>query len=552
MMDKHTEIRLPHLEFACRALTLLGLLTFWPFAAYCVPNESPDTRLSCTSIMVGCKASTDGSVMTSHTCDGGYRTWMRWVEADDHKAGEVMDIYRGRMHTETPASMQGVEVAGQIPQVAHTYRFLDTAYPCINEKRLAMGETTIGGRDTLRNPKGLFYIEELQRVALQRCTSAREAIRLMGHLIREYGYADSGECLTIADTSEVWIFEVYGEGPKKKGGVWAAQRIPDDHVAVSANIGRIGQIDPQDTTNFMASDNVRSVARKLKLWDGQEPFSFWRAYSGVNYLNEPKNYSTRELFVLSSLAPSLHLTDEVDELPVSVKPDHPVSMQDIDRLLASYYEGTEQDYTSRMQVPDKTKKDTTDTGKPMKVSSVANPWMRGDERELYVAMGDSSFSHWIRPVAVPFCAYSTVIQLFPNVPEDVGGVVWMAFDNPGESPRFPIYTGSVELPHLLNVCGNHAYRDDAALWRFRRTNRLATVRWGDCRRTLEPARQYFLERGAREIAYVRSTYSDFLHQGRASEAATFLSGYTRDFLGAEVLRWDELYASYWQKFWPGF
>ena len=77
----------------------------------------------------------------------------------------------------------------------------------------------------------MFMIEELQRVALQRCTTAREAIRLMGDLIKQYGYGDSGECLTIADPDEVWHFEVFGEGKDNIGGVWAAVRIPDDHVA---------------------------------------------------------------------------------------------------------------------------------------------------------------------------------------------------------------------------------------------------------------------------------------------------------------------------------
>lgn len=533
-------------------LAVLGVLAVQPMTSHELSEEEQHARLSCTSIMVGRKASADGSVMTSHTCDGNYRTWVKWVGGTDNPADTTMNIYKGRMHTETPLSMQGVEVAGQIPQVAHTYRFLDTAYPCINEKRLAMGETTIGGKDTLRNPDGLFYIEELQRVALQRCTSAREAIRLMGQLIREYGYADGGECLTIADTAEVWIFEVYGEGKKKKGGVWAAQRIPDDEIAVSANIGRIGQVDLQDTSNFMASDNIHSVARKLKLWDGQEPFSFWRAYSGTNYLNEKKNYSIRELFIMNALAPSLHLTDDVEELPLSVKPDKPVSLQDVDHLLASYYEGTDQDYTLHMMVPDKGKKNSENGEKPMKVSPIANPWMRGDERDLYVAMGDSTFGQWIRSVSVPVCAYSTVIQLFSDVSEGVGGVVWLAFDNPGESPRLPIYCGSTKLPGLLNVCGNHVYREDAALWRFRRTNRLATVRWGDCRRTLEPARQYFTDKGTREIPYVRSIYLDFIKQGKTEQGTEYLNGYTHDFLGAEILKWDELYATYWKKFWYGF
>ena len=205
-----------------------------------------------------------------------------------------------------------------------------------------------------------------------------------------------------------------------------------------------------------------------------------------------------------------------------------------------------------MMVPDKKKKKLEGEKKPMMVSPLANPWMQRDERELYAAMGDSTFSKWIRPVAVAVCAYSTVIQLFSNVPEPVGGVVWMSLDNPAESPRMPIYCGSTKLPEMLSICGNHTFREDAALWRFRRTNRMATLRWGECRKSLEPARDYFLAKGVREIPYVRSICQEFLKQGKTYEATDYLNGYTSDFLGAELLRWDELYTSYWKRFWSGF
>lgn len=211
--------------------------------------------------MISKGASADGSVITSHTCDSWYRTWMRSVAPKDYPRDTVMSVYEGRMHTEYPESMDGVKEKGKIPQARHTYRYLDTAYPCLNERQLAIGETTFTGRDTLCNPEGMFMIEELQRIALERCSTAREAIRLMGDLIKKYGYGDSGECLTIADPKEVWIFEVLGEGKKKKGGVWAAARIPDGEIAVSANISRIGKIDLNDPDNFMASDNVYSVAK---------------------------------------------------------------------------------------------------------------------------------------------------------------------------------------------------------------------------------------------------------------------------------------------------
>ena len=123
---------------------------------------------SCTSIMVGREASADGSVMTSHTCDSWYRTWVNVVPAKTYENDTVMNVYSGRMHTEYPEDQTNLTVKGTIPQARHTFAFLDTSYPCLNEKQLAMVETTISGRDTLRNEKGMFMIEELSRVALTR------------------------------------------------------------------------------------------------------------------------------------------------------------------------------------------------------------------------------------------------------------------------------------------------------------------------------------------------------------------------------------------------
>ena len=504
--------------------------------------------LSCTSIMVGKKASADGSVITSHTCDSWYRTWMTVRPAADYKEGEMENIYDGRMHTEWVEDMSKVVVKGQIPQVSHTYRVLDTSYPCLNEKQLGMGETTISGRDTLRNKNGMFMIEELQRVALERCTTAREAIKLMGELVKQYGYGDSGECLTIADTKEVWIFEIFGEGPDKIGGVWAAQRIQDDEVAVSANIPRISTLNLKDKNNYMASDNVFDVAKKLGLWDGKEPFKFWKAYGGPNYSGDWKNYSTREFFIYTSLAPSLGLTEDMEEMPLGVKPEKLVTVEEVARLLGSYYEGTEKDLSGRLKVAQRNRK----TGEmDTIVSPVANPWMRSDEIALYAALGDEKMK-WTRTVAVPQCAYSTIIQLRDWLPDAVGGVVWMSLDNPGESPRFPIFCGTASLPGVLKVCGNHRYRDDSALWHYRQTNKLATVRWGTCRKTLEPARDYFLKKGMRELPFVEETYKSILEKDGNEEAEAFLTNYTADFVGATILKWDELYRTYWRQFWSGF
>ena len=179
---------------------------------------------SCTSIMVGKKASTDGSVMTSHTCDGNYRTWMDIVPGAVYERDTTVAVFNGRMHTEYPSDQTRMELKGHIPQASETYQFLNVAYPCLNEKQLGIGETTITGRKELVNKNGMFMIEELERIALQRCSTARQAITLMGDLVAEYGYGDSGECLTIADPQEVWHFEIFGEGPDKIGGVRSEER----------------------------------------------------------------------------------------------------------------------------------------------------------------------------------------------------------------------------------------------------------------------------------------------------------------------------------------
>ena len=517
-------------------------------------TQSGMRRLSCTSIMVGRLASTDGSVMTSHTCDSWYRTWMTMTPARDYERDTVTAIYDGRMHTTGPADSTKLYVRGTIPQARHTYRFLDTAYPCLNEKQLAMGETTIGGRDTLRNKKGLFMIEELARIALERCTTAREAIALMGKLAEQYGYGDSGECLTVADPSEVWIFEIFGAGPKKVGAVWAAQRIPDDEIAVSANISRIDRIDLSDHDHFMASANVFDLARQLKLWDGKQDFSFWRVYSGGNYMKETKNYSVREFYIMNKLAPSLHLSDTVECLPVSVKPDSLVSPEQVMQLLGSYYEGTDKNLSGRHLIPNPKRKDKkgnlVENEPDSIVSPYSNPWMRPDEINMYYAMGDSAMKN-IRTVSVPWCAYSTVIQLRSWLPDEVGGVAWMALDNPGESPRFPIFAGTTELPRLLQVCGQHSDRDDAALWHYRKANRLATVRWGKFRSLIEPARDYFTAKGQRELPFVENTWQQ-LNARDTKAAQEMLNGYVADFFGATIMRWDDMARHFWRQTWTGF
>jgi len=509
-----------------------------------VPEEEIVWPDACTSIMVGRLATTDGSVITAHSCDGNYRTWVRINPPQEYPKGAKAKIYTGLLHNETSWDMRRVREKGEIPQVEKTYAFLNTAYPCMNEKQLAIGETTIGGRRELRNTEGMFYIEEIQRITLERCTTAREAIKLAGELIKKYGYCDFGECLTFADPKEVWHFEVFGAGPLVIGGVWAAVRIPDDHVGVSANIPRIAELNLSDPDNYMASENVFSVAEEMGWWDPEsgEEFKFWKAYSGR------KAFSTREYFVLSSVAPSLNLDRNADELPFSVKPEKKLSVRDVMAFYRQTYAGTELDMTKNLMV----KKQRSDE---MMKSPVANPWMSYYLRNLLNTLKPGAVERQ-RTIAISACSYSEVLQCRDWLPDEIGGIAWFSFDNPAQSPRIPIFAGVSKLPASFEICGQHRFRTDSACWWFRRANRLATVRWGDTKEYIEGAVKGFEDKVFTELPVIEEKILELYKNGKSEESVNkvkkYLTKYTNDFARAAMHKYWELGDKFWGMFARGF
>ncbi|MCK9451453.1 MAG: C69 family dipeptidase [Bacteroidales bacterium] len=526
-------------------LSLLGVIFSFIVVAQVNPGD-PWFGESCTSIMAGKAATVDGSVITAHTCDGNYRTWLRMEKAAEHPDTAVYKVYKGTLHTETPWDMRNVELAGEIPQVAKTFAYLNTAYPSMNEKQLAMGETTFVGPDTLVNKNGMFLIEELQRIALQRCDNARDAITLIGELIEEYGYGDWGECITIADKHEVWQMEILGAGPDEIGGVWAAQRIPDDHVGVSANISRIGVIDRKNKDYFMASKNVEKVAKKYGLWDGKGEFKFWKAYA-----DRDKPFMIREFYILSTLAPSLELSMDMEELPFSVKPDEKVDLQTISSLYRATYEGTPYDMTQNIKMVKKRYEDRKIVGEDTIISPIAHPWPTGDFRNTMNYL-QKDMVEYQRTVAVSWCSYSHIMQLRDWLPDEIGGVSWFSFDNPAESPRVPIFAGVSDLPESFNYCGQKRYREDAALWDYRKANKLATVGWGKTKESIEESVLWFEEKAAEELPMVENKAEELLNEDKKEEATEYLTNYLRDFEAATKNKWKLLEIRFWELFGRGF
>jgi dipeptidase len=251
------------------------------------------------------------------------------------------------------------EILGYIPQAPHTYALIEGMYGIMNEHQVAIGESTCASK-LWAAPVGsgggnaLLEASELSQIALERTTTARDAIRMMGDLATTYGFysaewddpqmamGEGGEALSVIDKTEAWIFHIIPDNTGASA-VWVAQRVPDDHIAVVANTFVIREI-KEDSTDFMFSSNIHSVAIDQGFWHpDQGPLNFLKAY--VPQRLHP-NYCNRRVWrVFSLAAPSLNLPSTTnafaDDYPFSVRVERPLSAKVVMSWQRDHYEGTE-------------------------------------------------------------------------------------------------------------------------------------------------------------------------------------------------------------------
>ena len=294
------------------------------------PSGYPD---ECTSVTAGKLATSDGSVITSHTDDSHRtRSWMNIVPAANHDKGSMVPMYkRQRCDTLAMPAYAHIKI-GEIPQLSYTHGFINTAYPCMNDQQLAIGESTFGGRSILQSSEGLIDCQRLCQLMLERCSTARQAIMMADELTHQYGWNDAGECLTIADKKEVWHFEILGPGKGKTGAIWVAQRVPDEHISVNANASTIKHIDLDNPDYFMASKNIYAMALDSGWCTSKEDFQFCYAYAPHSRTSLAAR--RREWRVFDLVAPSLHL-DPNAETPKIASADGGVRVLNADVALTS-------------------------------------------------------------------------------------------------------------------------------------------------------------------------------------------------------------------------
>jgi dipeptidase len=479
-----------------------------------VPDEVWENACqACTSMPTSPEASAEGT-LTSHSCDGGYEIRIKVVPGRTYPAGAKRDIMKGGgLGEEKPPNQQEHKV-GEIPQVEKTFTRYDASYPFMNEKGVIIGETTIGGRRELYSDEGLFDIMELERLALERGSTAREVIRIMGEFAEKYGYGDSGECLTVGDPKEVWQFEIFGPGATEIGAVWAAKRIPPGEVGVSANVSRITTL--TDDPNFtMHSANVYDVAEKLGWWKKGEPFRFNRVYGMAG---EPRP-NRREWRVLSLLAPSLNLDPWAPEQPFSVKPDRKVTARDLMAIHRDVYEGTPFDQTKNPLAGP--------FGTP-------NRWQLA--RDYKPAEG---YMPTERMIAVHQCSYVTVLQARQGLPPWIGSLAWFAPDDAKTSVFTPFYAGNLKVPTAFEIGRRDRFDRNSAWWASNFIGNWSNLNWRGMMIDIRAKQKEIEDKLFADQPVIEKIALD-LYKTDPDRARSFINDYSNRVAQENFMKWWEL------------
>lgn len=469
---------------------------------------------ACTNFIVGKKASADGSVIISYSADSyGMFGYLCHFPAAQHAPGIMRDIY----------DWDSGKYLGKIKEAKQTYNVIGN----MNEFQVTIGETTFGGRPELVDSTGIMDYGSLIYVALQRSRTAKEAIKVMTDLVKEYGYYSSGESFSIADPNEAWIMEMIGKGPGVKGAVWVAVRIPDDCIAAHANQSRIHKFDMNDKENCLYSPDVISFAREKGYFSGvNKDFSFADAYcpldfSGLRFC-EARVWSFYNMFSKSTGQSYLSYIqgDSKEPMPLYVKPDNKVSVRDIQHAMRDHYEGTALDIT-----------------KDMGAGCFQMPYRLSPL--TFNVDGQEYFNE--RPISTQQSAFVFVSQMRSTLPDAIGGVLWFGLDDANMTVFTPVYCNTDKVPYPYQQKNGDCvtFSWDSAFWIYNWVADMIRPRYNLMVEDMRTVQNTLEDTYAQSQEGIESAALK-LYQQNPAKAKEYLTNYTHMTAQTAVDSWKKL------------
>ncbi|HDQ45566.1 MAG TPA: dipeptidase [bacterium] len=480
----------------------------------CVMLLSPALS-ACTNFLISKGASADGSVLITYAADSHVLYGELYhTPAARHAPGTMRDVYE----------WDTGDFLGRIPQPAETYNVVGN----INEHQVAIGETTWGGRRELQDSTAILDYGSLMYIVLERAKTAREAIQIMTDLVAEYGYYSSGESFSIADPEEVWILEMIGKGPGNTGAVWVARRVPDGYISAHANNPRIRRFPLNDRKNCLYAPDVITFAREKNYFSGQdEEFSFAEAYGPPDF-GALRYCESRVWAMFRRAAPSLDLppdfimgNPDAEPVPLWIKPERKLTVQDVMAFMRDHFQGTELDMTR-------------DIG--------AGPYhLPYRWRPLeWTVDGVTYFNE--RATSTQQTGFSFVSQSRGWLPGPIGGVLWFGVDDTYSTVYVPMYCGILDAPKPFAV-GNgdfNTFTWESAFWVFNAVSNYAYLRYSDMIQDIQKVQQA-LEGGfvAEQESVDQAALS--LYKQAPRLAREYLTQYTADQSDETLRRWRKLH-----------
>jgi dipeptidase len=478
---------------------------------------------ACTNFIITKGASADGSVMITYSADSHTLYGeLYYKPSKDYPAGTMVDVYE----------WDTGKLLGKIPQVRHTYSVIGN----MNEFQVSIGETTFGGREELGSqPGAIVDYGSLMYFTLQRAKSAREAIRIYGELVSQYGYASSGESFSISDANEAWILEMIGKGKAEKGAVWVAMRIPDGYISGHANHPRITQFPLNDPENCIYSPDAISFARKMGYFSGEDKeFSFSDTYAPLDFMGARacearvwamfnrvnSNMGQYQDYAMGKIEKG-KFGYPTNRMPLWVKPDKKVSVHDVMELMRDHYEGTKMDMTN-------------DIG--------AGPYNCPYRWRPMTWQVDSVGYVHERATSTQQTGFVFVSQSRSWLPDWIGGVHWFGVDDTYTTVYSPMYCGITKVPESYAE-GNGSmiqYSPTSAFWAFNFVSNWAYTRYNSMIKDIQKVQREL------ELKYIDQVNNKIdkeaaeLMKTDKNKARAYLTKFSDNAGNATVKRWQEL------------
>jgi dipeptidase len=487
---------------------------------------SIQTALPCTNFLITKGASADGSTMITYAADSHVLYGeLYFTPARDYPEGTMLDVYE----------WDTGKFLGRIPQVKHTYSVVGN----MNEHQVAIGETTYGGRQGLEDSTAIMDYGSLMYIALQRAKTAREAIQVITDLMAAYGYYSEGESLSISDPSEVWIMEMIGKGPGNKGAVWVARRVPDGYVCGHANQARITTFPLNDPENCLYAKDVISFAREKGYFSGSdEEFSFADAYAPLNF-GGARFCESRVWSGFRKVAQGMDQYEDYamginlhNRMPLWVKADKKLTVQDVMGMMRDYFQGTKMDMTQDIGAG------------PFRCIVRWRPMTWELDSVPYINE---------RAISTQQTGFSFVAQSRSWLPGPIGGILWFGVDDTYSTVYTPMYCGITKVPDNFAV-GNGSmmqFSDSSAFWIFNQVSNFAYTKYSYMISEIQTRQQELENVYVNDVKKTDEAVLALFNKNKTGMALAALTDFSCQAGARTFSTWKGLYAHLFTKYMDG-